>query len=188
MGSDNCNNFFEIDPSSVSSSPFYQTLGSQASSSQSSIVKSVNNEWLGRESAADSENQENDLNAYREPQHLRMSNENLNFRSQKSFSSESSHQHLQPMSTPQWSFPAFGNSYQRFCGDAHYGIVLASNVAQQAPSLHSVGSDIPSQIHAHNNHQMQTNQHLKKIYYQGLTTFIQNRSLLIKNNAFLART
>lgn len=172
MGSDNCNNFFNIDSNNVSSSPFYQTLGPQASSSQSMVVKSANNEWIGRESAGESENQENDLNAHRE-QHLRIVNENQNCQNQKSFN-EQPHQHLQ-MSIPQWSFPAFGNNYQRSCSNAHYGIVIAPNAAQQAPSLHSINGDIPPQIHAHSNHQMQTNQHLKKIYYQGLICFIQNR-------------
>lgn len=177
MGSDNnCNNYYNIDQSSVSS-PYYQTLGSQNGSSQESLVKSVNNEWINeRNSETNNSGQKHDQEA--DDHHEKNNRDNSEMPSSRNTKSYNnlSHQHLH-MSAPQWSFPgALGNSYQRFYGENHYGIVLTPNVSQQgslastpSSSLHSLNSENASQ--AHHIHHMQTSQHLKKIYYQGLKMF-----------------
>lgn len=172
MGSDsNCNNFYQsVDQngaSSMSSTPYYQTLSSQNGSSQSATLKTVNSEWMASEPSGD--NQDSESEAQREQ------SERNDARSHKSFThSAPSHQHVQ-MSAPQWNFPsALSNSYQRFYSDSHYGIVITPNVSQQSSlistpssSLHSLNGE-PPQSH-HHAHQMQSSQHLKKIYYQGLS-------------------
>lgn len=184
MGSDNnCNNYYNSEQNSVSnmsSTPYYQTLGSQNNLNQESMVKNINNEWISTDQNTDeispSQNQDSESEGQRE-QSVRSSSELSNSRSHKSYS------HLQQhpqMSTPQWSFPgALGNSYQRFYGDGHhYGIVITPTVSQQSSlmstpssSLHSLNSEVQSQNHNHHIHHMQTHQHLKKIYYQGLEIF-----------------
>lgn len=181
MGSDNnCNNYYNGDQNSIvnmSSTPYYQTLSSQSNSSQEQMTKITNNECINSEQNSDvissSQNQEQDSDSQID-QNSRCNGEMSNSRSQKSYHQSSQH-HL-PMSAPHWSFPSsLGHSYQRFYGDNHYGIVIAPNVPQQSSlistsssSLHSLNNEIQSQNHNHHVHQMQTNQHLKKIYYQGL--------------------
>lgn len=178
MGSDNnCNNYYNIDPSSVSSmasSPYYQTLSSQNAQSQSSIMK---NDWNSEPNSDANSSSQNQDSEESENQNMRSGSESSSSQSHKSYghsSPSSSQQHLQ-MSAPQWSFSSsLGNSYQRFYGDSHYNIT--SNGSQQSSlhstpssSLHSLNSDI--QPHHQTLHHMQTNQHLKKIYYQGLNKF-----------------
>lgn len=188
MGSDNnCNNYYNSEQNSVSnmsSSPYYQTLVSQNSSNQDSMVKNINNEWISTEQNSDanstSQNQDSESEGQRE-QIVRSSSEIPNSRGHKSYSHL--HQQHPQMSTPQWSFPgALGNSYQRFYGDGHYGIVITPTVTQQSSlmstpssSLHSLNSEVQSQNHNQHIHHMQTNQHLKKIYYQGLEIFFCGR-------------
>lgn len=180
MGSDNnCNNYYNIEQTSAASTPYYQTLSSQSSSSQSSMVKNINNEWMNTEQSSDanSANQNQDSEPESQRDHIMRGNEIPSSRSHKSYNQiSSSQQHLQ-MTPPQWSFPV-GNSYQRFYGDSHYGIVITPNVSQQgslvstpSSSIHSLNSEIQTQSH-HHVHQIQTNHHLKKIYYQGLDSFL----------------
>lgn len=173
MGSDNnCNNYYNIEQNSVSSStPYYQTLSS--SSSQSHMTK--NNEWISAEQSSDANSSSQNPDSESESQRDQVMRANSE-RGQKSYNhSIASQQHLQ-MSAPQWSFPV-GNSYQRFYGDNHYGIVITPNVSQASSlsstpssSLQSLNSDPQSQnlSHHHHVHQLQTAHHLKKIYYQGL--------------------
>lgn len=176
MGSDNnCNNYYNIEQNSVSSStPYYQTL---SSSSQGHMTK--NTEWISTEQSSDanssSQNPDSESESQRD-QVMRGNSEMTNGRGHKSYNhSIATQQHLQ-MSAPQWSFPV-GNSYQRFYGDSHYGIVITPNVSQasslsstSSSSLQSLSSDPQSQnlSHHHHVHQLQTAHHLKKIYYQGL--------------------
>lgn len=165
----------------MSSTPFYQTLSSQNNQNQDSGLKNSNNEWMSTEQSSDgnssSQNQDSESESQRD-QNMRNSNEQLNNRpSHKNYNNpQQNHQ----MTAPPWNFPgALGNSYQRFYGDSHYGIVIAPNISHQgslistpSSSLHSLNSEIPSQSHNHHIHQMQTTQHLKKIYYQGLEIFL----------------
>lgn len=176
MGSDNNNNnnsYYNSDQN-MSTSPYYQPLSSQNSSSQGSIVKSVNNEWISSEETNATQDIDNEAHC---DQNMRNSNsDSSNSRSLKSYNLSTSQQHLQQMSAPQWNFPcSLGNSsYQRFYGDSHYGIVLSPNVSLMSTpssSMHSVNSDVSPQAHGHYVHQMQTSQQLKKIFYQGLTSF-----------------
>lgn len=175
MGSDNnCSNYYNIEQGSITTSPYYQTLGSQNNLNQSAM-KNTNNEWISQEQSSDAsfQNQDSETESQRD-QNMRSASEMSNSRTNKSYShsAAAAQQHLQ-MSVPQWNFPV-GNTYQRFYGDSHYGIVLTPNVSQQSSlvstpssSLHSLNSEIQSNNHLHV-HQMQTNQHLKKIYFQGL--------------------
>lgn len=154
----------------MSSTPYYHSLSWQSNSNQDAMVKNLNNECINPEQNSEvnssSQNQEPEVDNQRNSE---MSDSRLKNYHQNS-------QHQLPMSAPQWSFPSsLGNSYQRFYGDNHYGIVITPNVSQQSSivsttgsSLHSLNSEIQSQNHNHHIHHMQTNQHLKKIYYQGL--------------------
>lgn len=179
MGSDNnCNNYYNIDPSSVSSMtspPYYQTLNSQSAST-------MKNEWSSQNSDANSSSQNQDSEES-ENQNMRSESESSGSQSHKSYThspSSPSQHHLQ-MSAPQWSFSSsLGNSYQRFYGDSHY--IVTSNGSPQSSlhstpssSVHSLNSEVQSQSHHQTLHHMQTNQqHLKKIYYQGLKSrFVQ---------------
>lgn len=179
MGSDNnCNNFYngeQNSASNMSSTPYYQTLSSQNGSSQSSVVQNVNNEWISTEQNREPSEPGQNHDSESEMQHREQNGRSENSsRSQKSYQ-----QHIQ-MSAPQWNFPsALGSTYQRFYGDSHYGIVISPNVSHQSSlvstpssSLHSLNEVQPS--HNHHVHQMQTNQHLKKIYYQGLSKQISH--------------
>lgn len=165
----------------MSSTPFYQTLSSQNNQNQDSSMKNNNTEWMSAEQSSDgnssSQNQDSESESNRD-QNMRSSSEQLNSRTiQKNYNNS---QQTPQMSAPQWIFPgSLGNSYQRFYGDSHYGVVIAPSISQQnslisAPSssLQSPNSEIPSQSHSHHMHQMQTTQHLKKIYYQGLKIFL----------------
>jgi hypothetical protein len=170
MGSDNnCNNYYNIDPSSLStmtSPPYYQTLSSHNTSSQSSAMK---NEWSSEPNSSQTQDSEESEN-----QNMQSGSESSSHKSYSHSSSPPSQHHLQ-MSAPQWGFSSsLGNSYQRFYGDSHY--ILTSNGSQQSSlhstpssSVHSLNSEVPSQSHHQTLHHMQTNQQsLKKIYYQGL--------------------
>lgn len=160
----------------MSSTPYYQTLVSQNSSNPESMVKNINNEWISTEHNSDanssSQNQDSESEGQRDLS-ARSNSEVSNSRNHKSYS------HLPQMSAPQWSFPAaLSSSYQRFYGDGHYGIVITPTASQQSSlmstpssSLHSLNSEVQSQNPNHHIHHMQTNQHLKKIYYQGLEIF-----------------
>lgn len=159
----------------MSTSPYYQTLNS---SHQGSMVKNVNNEWISTEPGSEAQDSESEI--HHRDQQMRNNSEMPNSRSHKSFNLSSPQQHLH-MSAQQWNFPgALGNSYQRFYNESQYGIVLtpvstqpSSLESTPSSSLHSINSDIQSQAHttSHHAHHMQTSQHLKKIYYQGLTRF-----------------
>lgn len=178
MGSDsNCNNFYQnVDQNSATNiDPYYQTLSiAQNGSSQSSVLKNVNNEWIASETSVDNQDSESE----NQRDHSDRSDAS-SAQSHKSFAHTApSQQHVQ-MSATQWNFPsAFGNSYQRFYTDSHYGIVISPNVSQQSSlmstpssSLHSLNGEPPPSHH--HVHQMQTSQHLKKIYYQGLSKTIR---------------
>lgn len=174
MGSDNnCNNYYNIEQNSGSSTPYYHTLSSQNSSNQSVMLKNINNEWVSTESNPDANGSSQNQDSESEREQI-IRSEMVNSRNHKNFIHAASQQHLH-MSSPY--FP-IGSSYQKFYGDSHYGIVITPTVSQQgslvstpSSSLHSLNSDIQSQNHNHHVHQMQTSQHLKKIYYQGAETF-----------------
>lgn len=156
MGSDNCNSYYNTDQNSGT---YYQNLAIQNVSSQSSVLK---NEWSSEpNSDANSSSQTQDSESENQ---IRSSSES----SSKS-SPNSSQNHIQMSAPPQYAFSS--SSYQRFYGDSHY--IFTSNGSHHS-SLHSTPS---SSIHSLNNevqnpqniHHMQTSQqHLKKIYYQGL--------------------
>lgn len=137
------------------------------------MVKCINSEQNSN-AISSNRNQDPESDSQREQNSRCLNSEVSNSRSHKSYHQNSQH-HLQ-MSAPQWSFPSsLGNSYQRFYGDNHYGIVITPNTSQQSSlvstpssSLHSLSSELQSQNHNYHVHHMQTNQHLKKIYYQGL--------------------
>lgn len=174
MGSDsNCNNTYynNVEQSSAPSSvPYYQTLTTHNSSSQSHNM--TKNEWITSEQNSDaqgsSQNQDSESEGQRD-QIMKINSEISNGRSHKGYSHQ---QHLQ-MSAPQWSFPV-GNSYQRFYSDAHYGIVITPNTSQASSltstpssSLHSLNDAQSQNLNHHHVHQLQSAHHLKKIYYQG---------------------
>lgn len=181
MGSDNnCNNYYNVEQN-MSSSPFYQTLNSQDNQNQDSAMKNNSNEWMSTEQSSDgnssSQNQDSESESNRD-QNMRSNSEQLNSRPvQKSYNI--SQQSVQ-MSAPQWNFPgSLASSYQRFYGDNHYGVVITPSISQQSSlistpssSLQSLNNEIPSQSHNQHIHQMQTTQHLKKMYYQGLKIFL----------------
>lgn len=166
MGSDNCNSYYNIDQDNGPGA-YYQNLSSQNVPSQSSTLK---NEWSSEANS--------DANSSSQTQDSESENQNRSSESSNKSSPTSSQHHIQ-MSAPQWNFSS--SSYQRFYGDSHY--ILTSNGSQHS-SLHSTPS---SSIHSLNSevqnphqtiHHMQTNQqHLKKIYYQGLKKSFHNRSL-----------
>lgn len=165
MGSDN--NYYNIEQHSdsrMTSTPYYQTLSSQSQSPMR------NNEWMSPE-------QNSDVNSSSQSQESESSSQNgrgmcereINSRSQRTYQTPQQQFH---MSASQWSFPsALSNPYQRFCSDSHYGIIISPNISQQDStpnsSLHSLNSDLQMQ-QSQDVHLMKTNQHLKKVYYQGL--------------------
>lgn len=169
MGSDNCNSYYNIDQNS---GPYYQNLSSQNITSQNASMK---NEWSSEPiSDANSSSQTQDSESENQ---IRSSSESPRK------NSPASSQHLVQMSAPphQWNFsPSIGpSSYQRFYGDSHY--ILTSNASQHSSlhstpssSIHSLNSDVQN---PHQNiHHMQTSQqHLKKIYYQGLKNSFHNK-------------
>lgn len=179
MGSDNnCNNYYNVvqnSGSDITSTPYYQTLSSSQEQSPLRNTNNTNNDWMSPEhnsemncSSHESESSSQHDQAMRESE--------MNAR--RTYNHPSSQQHLQMPGHPPWSFPI---PYKRFYGDNHYGIAISPNVSQQSSlttssnsSLHSLNAEAQSQ--SHDVHQMKTNQHLKKAYYQGLTKFLLSSS------------
>lgn len=177
MGSDNnCNNYFNVEQTSGASmsTPYYQTLGSQ---NQSPMRNS--SEWMSPAQNSDvnssSQSQESESSSQHDQE---MRESEMNSRSQRTYNHPSSQQHLHMSGHPPWSFPTtLTNPYQRFYSDSHYGTIISPNVSQQSSlastpntSLHSLNNEV--QTRSFDVHQMKSNQHLKKAYYQGLMKFL----------------
>lgn len=163
MGSDNKSDYYASQNiPNVSTSVYYQT------DSESTIAnKNMSNEWMNA-------NENSEMNNSRSNQEQQLSHEQLVRNSSEN--KNKNYIHNQSQQQHQWNFP--GNTYQRFYGDNHYGIVLTSNPSSQPPppEPHAPSSTAMThnfiENHTHLTQQMQS-QHLKRVFYQGLKATIQ---------------
>lgn len=167
MGSDsNCNSYYNVEQNTITTQ-YYQT---PENNSNHITMRNLNNEWINSEHNSEknsNKNSESDTEMRQNSEQSLRQNDNKSNRNYN----QPPHQQLPG---PQWQFAgALSNSYQRLYDENHYGIIQPSNTLLPTSSTSALlNADIQARNH-HHIHQLQSNQHLKKIYYQGLNNLLK---------------